>query len=136
MPFAFEESPVPLFDRSRTVPPSRPRLCPPPREHGGTLNPRRDGFLMLAECLEAAMTDMRRDRGNSRNVASLGIGQEWRGRPTDRWQDKSREVRGRRSVGNSKTISHFSQCASQRDSLQNQTMHWKHTSKRTSRDAR
>jgi hypothetical protein len=156
MPFAFHESPVPLFDRSRTVPPSRPRPCPPPRaaavkggrqagalsrlaldgrEHGGTRNHRRDGFLVLAECFPAVMTDLCRDRGNSRDVASLVVGQEWRGRPTERWQDKSREVRGRRWVGNGKTIRHFAQCASQRDSLQNQTRHLKITTRCTSRRA-
>ena len=75
-------------------------------------------------------------RANSQNVARMMIGQGLRGRPTDRWQDKSREVRGRRSVGNSKTNRHFAQCASQRDSLQNQTRHWKITARRTSRHAR
>jgi hypothetical protein len=45
------------------------------------------------------MIGVRVDRRNSRDVAAVSVGQRWGGRPTERWQDKSREVRGRRSVG-------------------------------------
>ena len=37
-------------------------------------------------------------RANSQNVAPMTMGQGLKGRPTERWQDKSREVRGRRLV--------------------------------------
>src|SRR5262245_27728444 len=45
---------------------------------------------------EAAMTHVRVYRRNSQNIASAMTGPLWGGRPTERWQDKSREVRGGR----------------------------------------
>jgi hypothetical protein len=45
------------------------------------------------------MIDVGFDRRVSRDFASVTMGQRSEGRPTVRWQDKSREVRGGRSVG-------------------------------------
>jgi hypothetical protein len=75
-------------------------------------------------------------RANSQNVATMMMGQGLRGRPTERWQDKSREVRGRRLVGNGKTIRHFARCASYADSLHNQEMPRGIRTRRTSRHLR
>lgn len=75
-------------------------------------------------------------RANSQNVATMMMGQGLRGRPTERWQDKSREVRGCRSVGHRNTTGHFARCASQRDSLRNPAKPWKIMTRRTSRRLR
>jgi len=45
------------------------------------------------------MTDLGTNRKNSQNIAPVAKGQGGGERPAARWQDKSREVRGRRSVG-------------------------------------
>lgn len=78
------------------------------------------------------MTEML-SRATSQNVARMTMEQGLKGRPTERWQDKSREVRGRRLVGNRKTIRHFTGCASHADSLHNQDKPWRIRLRRTSR---
>ena len=45
------------------------------------------------------MTDLGTNRKNSQNIAPVAKGQGGGERPAARWQDKSREVRGGRSVG-------------------------------------
>lgn len=75
-------------------------------------------------------------RATSQNIARMMTGQGLRGRPTERWQDKSREVRGRRLVWNGKTIRHFARCASEHDSLPSETKLWKCISKCRSWQAR
>jgi len=72
-------------------------------------------------------------RGISNIVARLSMGQGWGGRPTERWQDKSREVRGGRSVGDGTNIRHFARCASSRDSPPTLTSPWRCTRDDTSR---
>ena len=47
------------------------------------------------------MTGVRVHRRNSHDIAVMAIRQSGRGRATERWQDKSREVRGSRSAGKS-----------------------------------
>jgi hypothetical protein len=79
------------------------------------------------------MTGMRLDRRNSRDVAAVSMGQGWGGRPTERWQDKSREVRGGRSVGEGAIMWHFARCASLRDSLSALASLWHYTDHHTSR---
>jgi hypothetical protein len=56
------------------------------------------------------------------------------GQPTERWQDKSREVRGGRSVGKREHIRDLAQCAITHDSLPDRASHCKHTQERSSRD--
>ena len=56
------------------------------------------------------------------------------GQPTERWQDKSREVRGGRSVGKRTMIKDLAQCAIAHDSLPNRASHCKHRQERNSRD--
>ena len=45
------------------------------------------------------MTDIGTNRKNSQNIAPVAKGQGSAEQPAARWQDKSREVRGGRSVG-------------------------------------
>lgn len=75
-------------------------------------------------------------RANSQNVARMMMGQGLRGRPTERWQDKSREVRGRRSVENGNIFMHFARRALQPDSLRDQDKPWRIGTRRTSRHMR
>ena len=63
------------------------------------------------------MTGVRVHRRNSHDIAVMAIRQSGRGRPTERWQDKSREVRGGRSGEKGASSKHFAQCAPLRDSL-------------------
>jgi hypothetical protein len=55
------------------------------------------------------------------------------GRPTERWQDKSREVCGHRSVGSGANSGHFARCARPRDGLHNRARPWTCTRQCTSR---
>lgn len=82
------------------------------------------------------MTDVCFPRTTSQNVARMMMGQGLRGRPTERWQDKSREVRGRRLVGNGNTNRHFARCASHANSLHNQDKPWRIGTRHTSRHVR
>ena len=72
-------------------------------------------------------------RGISNIVARLSMGQGWGGRPTERWQDKSREVRGGRLDDDSAKIGHLARCVPFRDSLSALTSLWKYTHDDTSR---
>jgi hypothetical protein len=54
-------------------------------------------------------------------------------RPTERWQDKSREVRGGRLDDDSAKIEHLARCALSRDSLSALTNLWQYTRNDTSR---
>jgi hypothetical protein len=82
------------------------------------------------------MTGVRVDRRNSRDVAAVPVGQRWGGRPTGRWQDKSREVRGGRSAGKRAMIKDLAQCAPAHDSLPIRTSHCKYSQERASRSER
>jgi hypothetical protein len=72
-------------------------------------------------------------RGISNIVARLSWGQGWGGRPTERWQDKSREVRGGRLDDDSAKIEHLARCAPSCDSLFTLTSPWRCTCDDTSR---
>ena len=58
------------------------------------------------------------------------------GQPTERWQDKSREVRGGRSVGKRKMIKDLARCGFANDSLPDLASHCKHRQQHTSREGR
>jgi len=72
-------------------------------------------------------------RGISNIVARLAMRPGSGGHPTDRWQDKSREVRGRRSAGKRAMIKDLAQCAPAHESLPIRTSHCKYRQQRTSR---
>jgi len=72
------------------------------------------------------MTGMHAHRSNSQDIAPMAKKQCGGGQPTERWQDKSREVRGGRSVGKRTMIKDLAQCAIAHDSLPNRASHCKH----------
>jgi len=72
-------------------------------------------------------------RGISNIVARLAMRPGSGGHPTDRWQDKSREVRGGRSAGKRAMIKDLAQCAPALNSLPIRTSHCKYRQQRTSR---
>ena len=82
------------------------------------------------------MTGMLVDRRNSQDVARMAKSRCGGGRPTARWQDKSREVRGGRSAGKRAMIKDLAQCAPAHDSLPIRTSHCKYRHQRTSRSER
>ena len=73
-------------------------------------------------------------RGISNIVARLAMWPGSGAHPTDRWQDKSREVRPGRSVGKRRHVKHFARCATKRDSLRIHATLWKFGTTRTSRE--
>ena len=75
-------------------------------------------------------------RGISNIVARLAMRPGSGGHPTDRWQDKSREVRGGRSAGKRAMIKDLAQCAPALNSLPIRTSHCKYMQGRTSRSER
>ncbi len=79
------------------------------------------------------MTAMGLDRRNSQDIAPVTMRRSGGGRPTERWQDKSLEVRGGRSVEEGASIKHYARCAPVRDSLSVPANLWRYTSRRTSR---
>jgi hypothetical protein len=82
------------------------------------------------------MTHVRVYRRNSQNIASAMTGPLWGGRPTERWQDKSREVRGGRSVGKRAMIKDLAQCAPAHESLPIRTSYCEYKQERTPRSER
>ena len=82
------------------------------------------------------MTHVRVYRRNSQNIASAMTGPLWGGRPTERWQDKSREARGGRLAGMRGMIKDLAQCAPALNSLPIRTSHCKYGRERTSRSER
>ena len=79
------------------------------------------------------MTGVRVHRRNSHDIAVMAIRQSGRGRATERWQDKSREVRGSRSGEARTRIRRLARCAPLRDSLSACTSSCKHGHDCTSR---
>jgi hypothetical protein len=79
------------------------------------------------------MTGVRIDRRNSWDIAGMRMRRSGGGRPTARWQDKSREVRGGRSGEERTRIRPLARCAPLRDSLSARTSPCKHTHDCTSR---
>jgi hypothetical protein len=75
-------------------------------------------------------------RGISNIVARLAMRPGSGGHPTDRWQDKSREVRGGRSAGKRAMIKDLARCAPAHESLPLRTSHCKYRQQRTSRPER
>jgi hypothetical protein len=75
-------------------------------------------------------------RGISNIVARLAMRPGSGGHPTDRWQDKSREVRGGRSDGKRAMIKDLARCAPGHESLPIRTRHCKCRQERTSRSER
>jgi hypothetical protein len=71
--------------------------------------------------------------GMSNILARLAVRPGSGGQPTDRWQDKSRELRPGRSVGKRRHVKHFARCATNRDSLRIRATLWKVGTTRTSR---
>ena len=71
------------------------------------------------------MTSIEVRRGKSQTIGPVTKRGSGGGRTTERRQDKSREVRGHRSVGNDASSGHFAQCARPRDSLHNRATLWK-----------
>ena len=78
------------------------------------------------------MTDLGTNRKNSQNIAPVAKGQGGESQLTARWQDKSREVRGGRSVEKGASSKHFARCAPLRDSLSARASLCKHTHGHTS----
>jgi hypothetical protein len=72
------------------------------------------------------MTDVGTNRKNSQNIATVAKGQGGGERPAGRWQDKSREVRGRRSGEERTRIKRLARCAPLRDSLSARISSCKH----------
>jgi hypothetical protein len=82
------------------------------------------------------MIDVTFDRRVSGDFASVTMEQGSEGRPTDRWQDKSREVCGGRSAGKRAMTKELAQCAPAHDSLPIRISHCKYRQQRTSRSER
>jgi hypothetical protein len=82
------------------------------------------------------MIDMRIHRRTSQDIASVAKRRSDEGRPTERWQDKSREARGGRSAGKRAIIKDLAQCAPAHDSLPIRVSHCKYKQQRTSRAER
>jgi hypothetical protein len=72
-------------------------------------------------------------RGISDRVARLVMRPVGVGHPTERWQDKSREVRRGRMFEESRHTRHFARGATAHDSLPLQTTPWYFSTTRTSR---
>jgi len=72
-------------------------------------------------------------RGISNIVARLAMWPGSGAHPTDRWQDKSREVRRGRSAGKRAMIKDLAQCAPAHESLPDHASHCKYRQERTSR---
>jgi hypothetical protein len=79
------------------------------------------------------MIDMRIHRRTSQDIASLAKRRRGEGRPTARWQDKSREVRGGRSAAKEVMIKDLAQCVQAHESLPIRTSDCKYRQERTSR---
>jgi hypothetical protein len=62
-------------------------------------------------------------RRTSQDIALTAMSRSGGGQPTERWQDKSREVRGGRSVGKRAMIKDLARCAPAHDSLPIRTSH-------------
>jgi hypothetical protein len=75
-------------------------------------------------------------RGISDIVARLIVSPGRGGHPTDRWQDKSREVRGGRSAGKRAMIKDLARCTPAHESLPDRASHCKYKQERTSRSER
>ncbi len=82
------------------------------------------------------MTRVHAYRRNSHEIALVMMGSDGAGQPTERWQDKSREVRGGRSVGKRAMIKDLAQCAPAHESLPICTSHCNYRQERTSRSQR
>jgi hypothetical protein len=78
------------------------------------------------------MTGMDLIRGNSQDIVPVTMRWSRGGQPTERWQDKSREVRGGRSGGEGASSRLDARCAPSRDSLPNRVSLWRCMSERTS----
>ncbi len=78
------------------------------------------------------MTRVHAYRRNSHEIALVMMGSDGAGQPTERWQDKSREVRGGRSGEAGMRIKSLSRCAHSRDSLSRRISLWKCTHDHTS----
>jgi len=72
-------------------------------------------------------------RGISNIVARLAMWPGSGAHPTDRWQDKSREVCGGRSAGKRAMIKDLAQCAPAHERLPDRASHCKYRQERTSR---
>jgi len=72
--------------------------------------------------------------GMSNVLARLAVRPGRGGQPTDRWQDKSREVRPGRSVGKGRHVKRFARCATKYDSMRIRATLWKFGTTRTSRE--
>ncbi len=75
-------------------------------------------------------------RTTSKILARLRVRPGRAGHPTERWQDKSREVRGGRSAGKRAMIKDLAQCAPAHDSLPIRTSHCNYRQQRTPRSER
>jgi hypothetical protein len=73
--------------------------------------------------------------GRRKNRDSAGWGRPT-DHPTDRWQDKSREVRGGRSAGKRAMIKDLARCTPAHESLPDRASHCKYKQERTSRSER
>jgi hypothetical protein len=82
------------------------------------------------------MTDLGTNRKNSQNIAPVAKGQGGGERPAARWQDKSREERGGRSVGKGAMIKDLARCAPANERLPIRTSYCNYRQERTSRSER
>ena len=82
------------------------------------------------------MTGLSMFRTISHGVVCLAVGPGSGGHPTDRWQDKSREVRGGRSAGKRAMIKDLARCTPAHESLPDRASHCKYKQERTSRSER
>ena len=85
---------------------------------------------------QTTMTGMHAHRSNSQDIAPMAKKQCGGGQPTERWQDKSREVRGVRSAGKRVMIKDLAQCAPVHQSLPIRTSHCQCEQMHTSRSER
>ena len=78
------------------------------------------------------MSTVRVPRNISQEIEPMSIERSRGGRPTERWQDKSREVRRGRLAGKRAMINGLARCAMTRDSLPTPASHCECSHKHTS----
>src|SRR5262249_3272208 len=93
-------------------------------------------FVLEVFCPHRRSSYARRNPISFASAAAKRCARLGRLRPTERWQDKSREVRGGRSAGKRAMIKDLAQCAPAHDSLPIRTSHCKYSQERASRSER
>jgi hypothetical protein len=93
-------------------------------------------FVLEVSCPHRRSSHARRNPISFASAPPNRCARPGRLRPAARWQDKSREARGGRSVGKGAMIKELARCAPAHESLPIRTSHCKYEQERTSRSER